>query len=794
MRATKLLWLLLPWAVSCVGDLEDGEKPPVDATGGGGGGTTNPECQDMRTYFALQVWPTLAQQCSSCHAPGGEASTGDNAKQKTAGFVLQWDTHPGFLDENIAQLDRMVLEEVGDIPKLLLKPTGGDTHVGGALFASDSPEYKALEQFAAMTKDPTLQCATPTGEDLSTVGVHGWDETYRRAALVLGGRLPTADEIGIADEVTFDARLTALLAEEGFIRRIKTFFNDTLLTEAGASVQVSCFQFPTDNYPASQECKDGATAFCTGLTGAELTACTSAFNAKWTAARRALTDEPLEIIANVVRKNRPFTEILTADYTMVNPYSAILYGLEADFDAPSPENYGDWKEEQVTALVDGAYPHVGVLSTPGFLGRWVSTATNRDRGRARIVYDAFLATNVLALAQRPVDTSALTAVANAPRNASACSACHTTVDPVANSFSAFPDSASIDFDPNMTAATNRHQEMLPPGFGAEAMPGQEKDMLGWMATRITEDPRFSLSMTRILYRGITGRTPQPYPTDLAAADLEARFHAWDTEDRFLQDVAKAFREGGYDVRIVVSRIVKSPFFRASTVPDGFNAHLASRLGGGRLLTPELAADKVQAVFGTHWGSWDATGNARHLLLTDYEVFYGGIDSLAVTERLADPNSLFSSVAARMANEMACRSVAWDFTKPPAERLLFPAVETSSVPATDEAEIRENIAYLIARLTGVQEPVDGAEVTAAYQVFADTYAQLAAAADPALPSSCQGRWDRATPQGQNCSPTCTSYVDTPLDAADQITDDPDYTIRSWMAVVSYLLNDYRFLFQ
>ncbi len=786
-----LVSCLLLVGPGCVGDLGDVPPPSVETT------APDPEvpvapCEDRRAFFALQVWPTIKDRCMACHSPGGEGTTGDNAKQKTAGFVLQWETQPGFLEANIAELDRMIVEELGDVPKLLLKPTGGDSHLGGAPIDASSDEFKALERFATMSRDPAMQCDTTPDDILATVPVVDWNETFRRAAMVIGGRLATATERDIPDETAFDDELAGLLREEGFVRRMKTYYNDALLTEAGPSTGVGCVQFPADVYPRAEECQDGVTAFCTGLTGAELTACSTAYKLRWSMAQRALRDEPLELVANVVRKERPFTEILTADYAMVNPYSALLYNLEADYDEPTPLTYGDWREQRVVAGENGDYPHAGILSTPGFLGRWLSTPTNRDRGRARVVHDVFLATDVLTLAQRPIDASALTAVANAPRNAAACSSCHTTVDPVANAFSAFPDSRSIDFDPLMTAATNRHQEMLPPGFGSEVMPGDEREMLAWLSDRIVADERFSLSVTRLLYRGILGRQPLPYPSDVAAADHAVRFAAWDAEDRFLHEAARAFRESNHDVRVVASRILKSPFLRAAAIPDGFNPVLVPRLGGGRLLPPEVIADKLQAVFGAHWGTWDNTATPQHLLLTDYEVFYGGIDSLGVTERLATPNALFASTVERMGNEMACRTVAWDLTKPADERLVLPLVDIDAIPGSDEQEIRANIQYLIEGTRGVVEPLDGPEVEAAYQLFAETYADLAAAGDPSLPEACQGKWDRATPVGVSCSPICSSYVDTPLAAEDQITDDATYTIRAWMAVVSYLVADYRFL--
>ncbi len=37
--------------------------------------------------------------------------------------------------------------------------------------------------------------------------------------------------------------------------------------------------------------------------------------------RRALLGEPMKLVEHIVRNDRPFTEIVTADYIMVTPYT-----------------------------------------------------------------------------------------------------------------------------------------------------------------------------------------------------------------------------------------------------------------------------------------------------------------------------------------------------------------------------------------------------------------------------------------------------------------------------------------
>ena len=43
--------------------------------------------------------------------------------------------------------------------------------------------------------------------------------------------------------------------------------------------------------------------------------------------REAMRREPLELVAHIVRNDRPFTEIVTADYIMVSPYFARIRHL-----------------------------------------------------------------------------------------------------------------------------------------------------------------------------------------------------------------------------------------------------------------------------------------------------------------------------------------------------------------------------------------------------------------------------------------------------------------------------------
>ena len=56
---------------------------------------------------------------------------------------------------------------------------------------------------------------------------------------------------------------------------------------------------------------------------------------------------PLELIAHVVENDRPYTEILTADYIMANPMAAAAYGASTRFE--DPEDHHEFKPSRIVS-------------------------------------------------------------------------------------------------------------------------------------------------------------------------------------------------------------------------------------------------------------------------------------------------------------------------------------------------------------------------------------------------------------------------------------------------------------
>jgi hypothetical protein len=206
-----------------------------------------------------------------------------------------------------------------------------------------------------------------------------------------------------------------------------------------------------------------------------------------------IAKEPLNIITYVVKNDRPFTEILTADYTVVNPFLAKAYGVQASFSDPANEN--EFQPAKVMLGTGEALPHAGVLSTPVFLNRWMTSPTNRNRGRARRVYQFFLATDILKIAERPVDPSAATAHENPTMTDKNCVMCHKIMDPIAGGFRGYDDNDYENFKGSR------------PWFGDMAAPGLRRVPCSHRSPMVLHSPGWPGRLSRILASSLLPSTP-----------------------------------------------------------------------------------------------------------------------------------------------------------------------------------------------------------------------------------------------------------------------------------------------
>lgn len=769
-------------------------------------------CVSTREYFTTQVYGKAMQSCAGCHSAGGVA------EQQGAKFKMYRETYPDFVSANINAIREYADIQVRDQPLILVKPLGERSHGGGAVFAKDSEEYKILEKFVTdMREGNVTECEST---DKLQVELLPLRETARKAAITLAGRFPTDEELGNASsELGFDSFVIGLTREEAFYDRLREIWNDALLTERGIDAgQGSIY----DNGPELYD--DRHPAYTTT-------------NRQWASA--SITEEPMRFIEYVVRNDLPFSDVVAGNYIVANPYTAKLYGVPHDKPI-APESFLDWKRidfspVQNSTSREGAQkttgvPAAGVLTTPAFLNRWETTPTNKGRKRARIVLKNFLATDIFKFAQRPVDSTALTSVQNPTSNSAMCSVCHKVIDPIAGGFRGFNEQTLTRFDP----ADKWHDDMLPPGFNTTQMPPENYGNAAmWLGAQIPRDPRFGVSIAQVMYQGIIGDEPLAFPQDKGAPDYDDRVKAFNEQNDWFVKVGAQFVANKFDLRKLVVSIVRSAYFRAKsgdTTKDGLHAGL----GQGRLLTPEMLGRKYKATTGLYFFQNEAArkdesrardGYLRSDFVEDNEwrLVYGGIDSGDVTKRTDTMSPIMVATSQYSGALVACRATSYDFTKPQGARRLFRNVEMNTVPFTPranadaplvavpeaEGKIRQNIAYLFFRLLGETVDPNGPEASRAYSLFVDVWKDLeesdlkGGGNNKGIGSGrciAENDWDKGTKFEPDQNGNVRAVFEklrprpdakTPYEPGMRLDRDDNFTVRSWQAVVTYLLTDYRF---
>jgi hypothetical protein len=620
------------------------------------------------------------------------------------------------------------------------------------------------------------KCVASCAPFYSDVELLDWNQTLRKASLSIAGRLPDTFEQQVVKkngQAGLEDVLEQMMKEEPFYDRLKEIYNDVLLTDRylidGTMI------IDSDRYPTRQ--------FYEQL-GDAPEAVASRYGAD-----HGIGREPLNIIAHVVRNDRNFGEILTADYTLVNAYSAQSYGLLDLTFVGNPFDVNNLIEVKLQN-----HKHAGLLTTPSFLNRFPTSATNRNRHRSRYTYKYFMDVDVLLLGTRPLTTSNI--AGDTPTMTDpACVSCHDTVDPLAGLYQSWDDEGRL-------RPREWPKDMFEPGLAGEKYKSDGKtDPLQWAAQRIIKQPGFVRAAVRTVFKGLTGQDPIGLPASDAfeTPEGQAQLAALDAQTAVFNEIGTRFKDSNMNLKVVVKNIILSPYFRAKNVKESADPVRALEykdLGMGRMLTPEMLNRKVKTMLALdrYWGRPEALRNDEYLISNDqYLIYYGGIDSNTTTTRITSPNGISVNVARRMSNELACRAVALDLSVKKDRRALFPSVDAGTLPENVDDEsveagkasnaVRENIRYLHSRFLDESLSSEDPEIERTYALFMETLRegrQAVASGEESedLPNECRGTRDSWTEEEVNGG----------------LAKDPDYTVRAWMAVVSYLMADYKFIYE
>ncbi|MEQ1568019.1 MAG: hypothetical protein ABMA64_20435 [Myxococcota bacterium] len=443
---------------------------------------------------------------------------------------------------------------------------------------------------------------------------------------------------------------------------------------------------------------------------------------------RSTVGAPTRLVREIVLEDRPYTEILTTDYTVADGVVSAIYGLDYD---PGGDTW------QHTHWTDGR-PQSGLLSDSELWRRHVSNAANYHRGRANFVSRTFLCEDV---GRRDVFVEGGVNIANPDEVAEAvstqpsCVGCHNVVDPMAAFFWGYKEQiqrnavlqayqAGCEWDwskgpPPLDAYRVEHwcyplkfydvaEEGLweEKGLKAPAFYGVLGETMEDLGRMVTEDPRFATCAARS-FAGYLTQTDR-----------------YDVPEAWAGELAQVFVDSGYSAKALVEAIVVSEPFAAARVVDdpGESVFVA----GLQTIRPEQVGRTLADLTGFSWvanedypgcevGGNNCWGTVD---LTNSDVYgfrsmMGGIDSWTVTHPTHTPTPTQVMAVGLVADEAAGFVVEHDFAVAAGERRLLGGVEADT---TDEAAVRAQIAALALRMFGREWAVGGEDASGAYALW------------------------------------------------------------------------------
>ncbi|MBV1860012.1 MAG: hypothetical protein KUG77_16485 [Nannocystaceae bacterium] len=434
---------------------------------------------------------------------------------------------------------------------------------------------------------------------------------------------------------------------------------------------------------------------------------------------RDIMQAPLRLVEHVVMNDRPYSEVVTADYTLANDTVATVWDIPY-------QGGGEW---EVTAWDDGR-DNAGVLSDSWLFQRHRSTESNANRGRANLVASAFLCADFTSTdvdIDVSVDLSDPEVVADAVLENPSCAVCHVQLDPLASYFRGFyplyvPQEQEGEATP-YPMELPWYEEFFPELLGVPMLPaayyGEEGDGLAFLGEHIAQDPRFASCAVRRFWSYLHQTSLEAVPDDAFDA-FEPGFAA------------------GLDTKALVKAIVLSDDFRTASVrpadgddPTDAEIEMAARVGMLKA-RPQALGSMVEDLTGFRWVADfsslidEETGEPVNLgrvpLLEDsflgYRVLGGGIDSMFVTQAAHTYNAPNLLVLTTLAREAAHYEV---------EQAIVGqgSLLTAAPDTVGETAVRAELVELHRRLYAADVEPDDPDIDAGWTLFE---AALGASAD------------------------------------------------------------------
>ena len=651
--------------------------------------------------FESEIETAIVQAlCIACHVEGGFARNSALQFQRT---------NTASALNNFGALSNYIKEKGADL--LLSKVNGGDGHAGGVQLALGSEGYQAIQKVIdELSAYNEVTSYTFSGMDdrasarqasfLTEVILEPRQATLRRATLLLQGRIPTTAETNSAvSDASLEVALRNLMRGPAFREFVVKATNDRLL------INGSRFGPIDEGNPNFIKLRNGA--YELRETGEFSSWKGRIDRAAWRAAG--------ELVAYIVENEMPYSQILTAEYTMVNPLLNDLFGGNAEFAGDEGDNVfkpaklggyyfrnnlqqlpSDEISQQPYEVIGNPvsnYPHTGILSDIGFLNRYPTTATNRNRARARWVLYHFLDIDVEKSSQRPTDEAALADLNNPTLNNPNCTVCHAILDPVAGAFQNW--GLKNLYRPNGLDTLDGHykrpaeggslyrdgdlwyRDMRNPGLFDTKIIDRDRT-LGELARLIIKEDGFYSASVKFWWSSIFGEKMIDRPAVEADQGYADKYVAYSAQQEAVENFSSILhaRRNAKDLLV---EMIFSPWFSASKVPPSpFSvSHSYASLGGKQLLDPEQLSQKTRSLTGVAWRARLGSDNRMHWPKDEIGVLLGGIDAAAVTERAHALTPLITTIMLTHAAETSCLATIREFELPKEERRLFTYVEENT---------------------------------------------------------------------------------------------------------------------
>lgn len=787
----------------------------------------------------------VQSKCIACHVIGGVA--------RDSKLIF---SRPNNLStENNFNTIRNLLIEKNDLGKHILnKVTGGNSHGGGAQIPSNSDEYIVFSGFIdslAKSLNSNLQPIIFGSDEadtkmatniLSNIILEDTDESLRRIALIFSGRLPTQVEFNQFrnGKQYAQRKIIKEYMDEPFFHEFVTHAVEERLFLSGGNGS-GIFNQQLIRYPYLRQAICNAERNIQPKTDQNL--------------RRKITGygrrTAHELFYHVIANELPYTEILTANYIMLNSFLNPLLLGTASFNESEDETI--FKPSRIEGYINEPdnrddleivnrfpcpgdigisdtlpYPHAGILTDQSFLDRYPTTATNRNRARARWILYHFLDVDIEKSSQRPVESEDLADTNNPTLNNSKCAVCHTLLDPVAgafqnwNDFSVYrPVGGTLDRNykyPQDGSETEYkmgdywYRDMRPPGLFEHKIENNDHALQG-LASLIIKEPGFRTAAVKFWWPAVMGMPLLDRPSSFDDYGYADQLAAYDAQQKAVKEFANGFNQD-LNLKELLIDLVQSPWFTGSNSSSGdfTNIQKLSDLGSETRLTPRQLFEKTASLGGYSWGrdfgriirNPDLDNPiADYGLLDELKVIYGGIDSVGVLNKQQELTPVMLSVALAHASDAACPIVLKEFILAKKDRRLFSIVEENTTPTTGKNTIKEQIITLFKTLHGKQYAIDDYEVLITYKLFETVWN------------------DKRKSSLSYCDFSDATYFDELLDELDlenldTITEigqwgykynfgalndilrpfmqDPNYTKNSWLAVMIYMLSHYDYLYE